>query len=486
MKIKKKVIIPLAVVLVAAIAGGSAVAVNSSKPVVKTVETTTIESGDLINSVSVTGMVESDDSVNVYTTLNYPIKVVNVEVGDTVAEGDVLCQLDTANLEASIAQSQASVNQAQAKANHALAVAEKDLETAKFNTEGNYNSALLNADNAVKTAENGVATAENNIRSAQSKLNDARKTLRDLRDDKKQADDDESFDDAITAAQQAVVQAEIALETAQVGKENADLQLTAAKDSQRAVKMQTQEAEITSNDAVTNAKLNANLSDQYIAIEKLKKDLADATIIAPVNGTVTAVMAKEGAAGAGLLFVIEDTTNLKVVTKVKEYDIGSVHEGLPVTIKADGTGDEEFTGVVSKIAPTSLKDTLSGKNVDTTTPEFSTEVKVTSKSQLRIGMNARLNIITEEKKGAISVPFESIVTNEAGETVIFLMAEQENGTFLAKSVPVTTGMETDIAVEITGDSLKDGDVIITTTDGLVDGMQVTKLDQAAIDQAIMA
>lgn len=455
---KKKIIIPIAAVLVVGALVGFAI-YSSSKPQLPIVKTTPIASTDLINAVSVTGMVKSEDAVNVYSTLSYPVKLVNVEVGDTVSEGDVLCELDTATLEATIAQQKASLSTAQQKAQHNINVSKKDLETASFNAEKDYNTALLKAQSDVKTAD--IAQ-----RNAVIDVNNARSDLKDLRDDKKQVDDDTLYEDAIDAAQRLVITRELALEKANQAVED-------AKAALRAVEMAHKEELITRSDAVTTAELNANFSDTQIGIQKLETDLADAIIKAPVSGTVTAVFVKEGASPTGILVVIEDTSKLMITTKVKEYDIANVRPGADVTIKSDGTGEEVYDGAVSKIAPTSLK-TATGAQVDTTDVEFETDIKVlTQPNNLRIGMNARLNIIIEEKKGVFALPYDALVTREDGTNAVFIARTQEDGSVTAEEVPVETGLETDFNVEIISSAISEGDLIITDTEGLKSGDAVT-------------
>jgi multidrug efflux pump subunit AcrA (membrane-fusion protein) len=213
------------------------------------------------------------------------------------------------------------------------------------------------------------------------------------------------------------------------------------------------------------------MRNQQIIIDSLKEDLAKAVVTAEVSGTVTAVFAQEGAMSSGQLFVIEDTANLRVATSIKEYDIGTVSEGMPVTIKTDGTGDEEFTGTLSKIYPTAAKDPT-GAVLDTTNVEFPAEVKVNSGSKLRIGMNARLSIVTEAKENVITVPFEAIGSGADGATFVFIMADGAEGTKIAKKVPVTPGMETDFYSEVLDSELKAGDEVISTAEGIEDGMTV--------------
>ena len=200
-----------------------------------------------------------------------------------------------------------------------------------------------------------------------------------------------------------------------------------------------------------NTQKSAVMNSQSINIQKLQKQLSDARITAPQSGVVTAVYAKEGTPSNGLLFVIEDIENLKVVTTIKEYDIGNVHEGMPVTIKSDSTGNEEYKGILSKVNPTAAKNT-SGETNSISGIEFEAEIKIVSaQTDLKIGMETRLDIELERKDNVYSVPFDAVKTTAAGESTIFIA---EGNT--ARQIVVTTGMETDFYIEISGNDLKDG------------------------------
>jgi multidrug resistance efflux pump len=125
-----------------------------------------------------------------------------------------------------------------------------------------------------------------------------------------------------------------------------------------------------------------------IALLMLERQLEEATIKAPISGTVTAVIAKEGAVGAGLLFVIEDTENLRITTRFREYDIARVETGMEVAITSDATGSAVYTGVISRINPAAV--------ISASVVEFEVEVVVTSHDTgLRIGTNTRINIILD-------------------------------------------------------------------------------------------
>ncbi|MEG1462111.1 MAG: efflux RND transporter periplasmic adaptor subunit, partial [Anaerorhabdus sp.] len=59
------------------------------------VRTITLSKSSLDETVSATGNIESQDTSSVSTNLEYAVKEIYVQVGDTVEEGDIICKLDT-------------------------------------------------------------------------------------------------------------------------------------------------------------------------------------------------------------------------------------------------------------------------------------------------------------------------------------------------------------------------------------------------------
>jgi len=60
---------------------------------------------------------------------------------------------------------------------------------------------------------------------------------------------------------------------------------------------------------------------------------------------------RQGSIASGLMFTIEDMEGLRVVVSFREFDIGKTYEGMEVGITADGTGDVQHTGIISRISP---------------------------------------------------------------------------------------------------------------------------------------
>jgi RND family efflux transporter MFP subunit len=398
--------------------------------------------------------------------MNYPVKTVHVRVGDVVSEGDLLAELDMTSLEADINQRQASLSTQQSSANQNLAVARSDLETYQRNLANGTDSNLVNARSNVVTAELDVQNAELDVQSSSNSLWSARQDLREYRDGDYY--DGDSSDPEYRRLRDNIRNAETNLEKAQTNLERAKANLIKAQESYEIAIISCDDNIATYENKVRSAQISNNFNDQHINIERLQGDLEKGEIISPASGTITEVRAVSGGSGSGLLFVIQDTDSLMVITNVKEYDIAGVSIGDRVSIRADATGSEVFDGKLSRIAPTSTL-TRSGSIQNSTTSEFECEVTVTSTNPgLKIGMNTRLSIVTEQNNNVYTVPHEAI----SADGGVYAAIAQEDGGYIVEEIPVSVGMETDLRVEIIAGSLTDGMFIIRNAEGIQAGMLV--------------
>jgi len=323
---------------------------------------------ELINSISMKGVVESAEKNNIYSNLGFTVETVNVEVGDTVTAGQILCVLNTEELENNIAQQKIQLN-----------ISRRDLplkETAFGDNRELFKKGYI----------------------SQNELS---------------------------------------------------------------------QSEITYINAVSNMDI------QLLAIEKMEKQLNDSVIRAPASGTVTAVYAKTGRPGSGLLFVIEDIENLVIKTMIKEYDISRARVGMKVDVKSDSTGNAVYEGVITRIAPAALKDTNGETVLKSSDIEFEAQVKLISNgTDLRIGMNARLNVILEKKDQVYCVPYDAIAIDSDGESSIYIASENGQNRQIAKQIKVSTGIETDFYSEISSPDLLNGMKVISDASAIRNGMQL--------------
>ena len=142
-KSKKKIIVPISIILVIAIVAGCIFGVTKSKSG-EEVKLNTISTGDIYEKVSLTGDVTAGTSKDYKIGTVATVKSVNVKVGDQVKKGDVLATFDTTSLDSQVSSLQTS-----------------------------YNDALKNYNNAVKnqkTANNKASTYKKQIDAIEKKI----------------------------------------------------------------------------------------------------------------------------------------------------------------------------------------------------------------------------------------------------------------------------------------------------------------------------
>ncbi len=359
-----------------------------------------------------------------------------------------------------------------ASAQSGVSAAEAQLDAAKDARNG-ANMAQM---------EQGIDTAERGVDSAELSKDIAKQSKESA--EQQEAAAKNAIEQQIDSLQDSLVGSQIAAQSSQAqeiaiqkqSKESAEQQEAAAKN---AIEQQIDSLQ----DSLVGSQIAAQSSQaQEIAIQKMQNTLQDATVTAPVSGVVTAVYAKVGEPGNGLLFVIEDTQSLKIKTHIKEYDIANVKVGMPVTIKSDATGEKEISGTVTYIAPAAVKNeagtgaTAPTSSSGSSVVEFEAEVQVNEKdSGLRIGMNTRLTVLLEERENVFGVPYDSVVEKADGTQVVYAVEKQSDGKkdgYIVQEVPVTTGLETDFYVEVSGQSIENGMSIVSDPQSVVPGMEV--------------
>ncbi len=205
---------------------------------------------------------------------------------------------------------------------------------------------------------------------------------------------------------------------------------------------------------------------QTTQIKELQKQLAEGNLTAGTSGTVTKVNVKSGDVYTGSsIATIEGCEDFIIEAEIDEYDIADVKNGMKVLIKTDATRDEELEGRIIYTAVSSTASAsagVAGMTSGMTSGSNATyTVKIaldTPNDRLRLGMNAKLSIITEMKENIWTVPYDSVYTREDGTKYIEI-AKNETGEE-KEELDVQTGIEGSYYIEIISDKLKDGMKIV--------------------------
>lgn len=432
------------------------------------VRTTTLQKTSLENSVSTTGTVESANVSTVTTDLKYTVKSVNVQVGDTVQAGDVICTLDTEDLEKQIERAKESLTDQTEQTQEAYNKALKSYNEAKKD----YDDAVTAADDAeddyydswddLNAAVNQVSALQAEYDSKQSQLssmlteyNEAVSTYGVDSDEAKAAKDRyEQFKEG------AAKDAQTALENAQMTTGYQSLvqakdQAVAAWEQAKTAKEQAEKQLETASESLDTAKKNLDKSGSSDTLEDLQEQLTKCTLTAETSGTVTSLNATVGSICSDTVATIQDTNALKIAVTIQEYDVPNVSIGMKARITSDAT-DGEISGTLTQISPTATAAT-GGQSSSSSSGTFSAEVSVDGASSgLLIGMNANVEIVQSTTDNVFVVPYDAVGTEDDGTKYVMVKTGGDGADATFEKVTVTTGAENDYYIEISGDALSEG------------------------------
>jgi len=382
-KRRRRIIIIVSIVVVLIGGGYAVMASMSPSNEIPESKLATVERGDLARSVVATGKIQPLAKVDVKSKASGIVKQLFVDYSDFVKHGQVLAELDKEELQARVREAQATLQAAQA----ALEAAQATYERNKVEAEGPD----------VPFLKSGLERAQGLFKDgliSKSVLEDADKAY-------------------------------------QLGLNR---QLTAQRNT------------AVSRAEVTRAK--AQVAQAQAALERAEEDLRNSTISSPIDGLVLSRDVQVGDAvssilvlgsQATLIFTLGDVSDVYVLGKVDEADIGKVFLGQPARIVVESFKDKKFEGKVTKISPF-------GKEKDNVTT-FEVRASIRNPGgELKSNMSANAEIILEEKKGVLIVPEASIVYDKDRNASIEIPdAKAEKG---RKKVPVKLGISNGVKTEL--------------------------------------
>ncbi|MCS7219907.1 MAG: efflux RND transporter periplasmic adaptor subunit [Anaerolineae bacterium] len=405
--------------------------------------TTTVRPASEVAKVSAAGNVEIAQKRYVVFEVEGTVTNITVDVGDTVAAGEVLATLDTRNLERAVRQaqlnlaaSQAQLDKLQEKANPA------ELEAAKAalaSAEEQYKSLLAGA------SEEELAQLRANLSKAEAALKEAQTAY-----DKIAWRNDIGMTPQAAALQQATADyeaAKAAYEAATKGPSAAELASAQAQVANARAQLETLLA------GASEAELRAaeiSVEQARLSLEEAEARLAQAELRAPIAGTVLEVNITVGQeVGAGTqAFVLADLSALKLTVNVAEVDIPRIRVGQRAEVTIDALPGRTFQGVVDPIAPAST----SSQGV----VNYPVTIRLTDPdlSEVRPGMTAVANLLDEEASTGWLIPTNALQQRENGTFVLVL----RNGA--PTPIQVTPGETQGEWTLVRSPELKAGDQVI--------------------------
>jgi RND family efflux transporter MFP subunit len=188
-----------------------------------------------------------------------------------------------------------------------------------------------------------------------------------------------------------------------------------------------------------------------------QKQLDEATIAAPFDGVIAAVLAKEGdnipsptMAPTTILQMINPNF-LELVIEVDEIDIPSVKLAQEADVKVDALPGAVFKGRVNAVYPVPVEKggiVLYKVKISLDVPES---------SGVKVGMSASADIIAARHANVLIVPSRAVTKNSAGQTVVKVQVGDK-----IQEKAVAVGLDDGMKMEILS-GLNEGETVIVET-----------------------
>jgi RND family efflux transporter MFP subunit len=466
--------------------------------------TYTVERGEVIDKVEVSGFVSAKKQQELSFTQNGFAKVIYVERNQAINEGDVLIELDQGELPNQLRQAEVTLQQAQAEQTSTNADREAAVKRAQLDL-ADAQGALAKLQQPASAAD--IARAQAAIKSAQANLEavktnaSAEKTAaeltmrkaseaipplqaayvralerwNDVKDHpdyveyKPRQQDFLQAESDLKSAEYALDQAKLAYETAQkneapaIAKAEAQLaeaqaDLAALRAGPKAADLaaarrEVERAQLALQEAQRgggNEDLEKRIATAQLELERIQAQIAAGRLVAPFTGKVAEVSVKPGdqvEAYQPVITVMDDSERELLVESVTSNDATRIGVGMPVEIVFSRHPGRTFNGVITAL-PTSA--TSSAATID---QDKAYHIEYTADVPLEVGDLGRVVVTLSKKDDALWLPPQAIRAFEGRRFVVVKDGDRQ------RRQDVRIGITSTERVEIL-DGLKEGDVVV--------------------------
>jgi HlyD family secretion protein len=411
------------------------------------------------------------------------VEIVAVKKGDAVTKGMVMANLDTSSLELSLSQektneaqgqvvliqSQVDLTKAQialTQAQSGVSEAEAGLNTAQFNLD--RTKAVSDIKDEITKIEWQIKIAEMRIQETltlsdkstadywnlqilyyQRDLADQYTKLEDLLDN-----DEYTGEGALTYDIMGQTYDRLTVEDVRAKQLQVKIAEKSVEEAKQSAEQAKQSVELAGQN-IEQAKRSLEQVQKNIAYNQ--KQIAESTIIAPFDGIVAELdveggdfIAAPGTASGTPIYLI-DPNSLEISTEIDEIDVAGVKAGQKAIVNLDALPETGFQGTVTSISVTPV---AKPQNSGLVVYEVKVGFSGAPPAEVKAGMSASVDVVTQEKKNVVLVLNKAIKRNIQGQTVVNIVVNQKVEERIVV-LGLTDGTRTEV---ISG--LQDGDIIV--------------------------
>lgn len=203
----------------------------------------------------------------------------------------------------------------------------------------------------------------------------------------------------------------------------------------------------------------AVVEEAAAVLEVAKARLAECLVVAPFDGTISAVNVRAGDIAAAKTPLLEmiDLSSLVIRFAVPEAYATVVRPEMPLTVTLDAYPSTSYRAAVVRVYPM----------LDSPMRTRTVEATLVDPVEVVPGMFARLNLQLKSVDNAIVVPQEAILVTPKGQKLLFVVFEGK-----AVQRKIATGIEQDRTVQVVEGVQPGEQVVVAGNEKLKDGMPV--------------
>lgn len=218
----------------------------------------------------------------------------------------------------------------------------------------------------------------------------------------------------------------------------------------------------------------ARVIQAQIEVDKKQLDLGYTRIMAPIDGTVVAIVTKQGQTvnavqSAPTIAKLAQLGTMTIKVQISEADITNIQPGQQAWFTTFANPDKRYNATLRSIelAPESVMkdDALMGNSENNTVSSTNAAVYYNAlldvpnpDNALRISMTAQVNLLRDQAKNALLVPVQATKKTSDGRTYVEI-ADQNNQ---PEKRYITTGISDSVDIQVLS-GLRLGEKVILAT-----------------------